>query len=468
MLKTGANPGVLLTHSNHLYNDRKQVEKMQPYPPLQTLLAAAVLREAGIDAALCDTTFDDPARAIQRALDANGPSLLVVCEDDFNFLSKMCLGRNRELSFRMAAAAKRRGIAAAVHGSDSSDHAAEYLAAGFDYVLIGEVESTLLELAQGKPAEQIAGLAFRSARGAIHYTEPRALRTDLDSLPAPAWDLVDIERYREQWVAAHGYFSLNLVSSRGCPHKCNWCAKPIWGDTYHVRSPRLVAEEMRCVKDRYQPDHIWFSDDIFALRGPWTLEFADAVTSLDAAIPFKMQSRCDLMTRDTVAALRRAGCHEVWMGAESGSQRILDAMDKGQRVESIYQARENLRRHGIRACFFLQFGYPGEGWEEIEATIRMVRETQPDDIGVSVSYPLPGTKFHQLVSAQLGAKANWTDSGDLAMMFRGAYSSEFYRALADALHLEVRTPERGGEIRAAWDRVYELEGSLTRSILAAS
>ncbi|HUA60504.1 MAG TPA: B12-binding domain-containing radical SAM protein, partial [Verrucomicrobiae bacterium] len=143
-------------------------------------------------------------------------------------------------------------------------------------------------------------------------------------------------------------------------------------------------------------------------------------------------------------------------------------MDKGQRVESIYQARENLRRHGIRACFFLQFGYPGEGWEEIEATIRMVRETQPDDIGVSVSYPLPGTKFHQLVSAQLGAKANWTDSGDLAMMFRGAYSSEFYRALADALHLEVRTPERGGEIRAAWDRVYELEGSLTRSVLAAS
>ena len=468
MLKTGANPGVLLTHSNHLYNDRKQVEKMQPYPPLQTLLAAAVLREAGIDAALCDTTFDDPDRAIQRALDANGPSLLVVCEDDFNFLSKMCLGRNRELSFRMAAAAKRRGLAAAVHGSDSSDHAAEYLAAGFDYVLIGEVESTLLELAQGKPAEQISGLAFPSTCSGVHYTPARALRTDLDSLPMPARDLVDIERYREQWVAAHGYFSLNLVSSRGCPHKCNWCAKPIWGDTYHVRSPRLVAEEMRCVKDRYQPDHIWFSDDIFALRGPWTLEFADAVTSLDAAIPFKMQSRCDLMTRDTVAALRRAGCHEVWMGAESGSQKILDAMDKGQRVESIYQARENLRRHGIRACFFLQFGYPGEGWEEIEATIRMVRETQPDDIGVSVSYPLPGTKFHQLVSAQLGAKANWTDSGDLAMMFRGAYSSEFYRALADALHLEVRTPERGGKIRAAWDRVYELEGSLTRSVLAAS
>ncbi len=462
------NPDVLLAHSNHLYNDRKQVEKMQPYPPLQTLLAAAMLRQAGMRVALCDVTFDDPDRTIQQALDAAPPGLLVVCEDDFNFLSKMCLGRNREVSFRMAAAARERGIAAAVHGSDSSDHVAGYLEAGFDTVLIGEVESTLLELAQGKPREEIAGLAFRDAAGAIRHTPPRALRSNLDSLPAPAWDLADIEQYRCHWRHAHGFFSLNLVSSRGCPHKCNWCAKPIWGDAYHVRSPRLVAEEMRFVKDRYRPDHIWFSDDIFALSGNWTLKFADVVESLDAAIPFKMQSRCDLMTRDTVAALRRAGCREVWMGAESGSQRILNAMDKGQRVESIYQARENLRRHAIRACFFLQFGYPGEGWPEIEDTIRMVRETQPDDIGVSVSYPLPGTRFHQLVSAQLGAKANWTDSADLAMMFRGAYSSDFYRALAEALHLEVRTPERAAEIRAAWDRVYELEGSISRNVLAAS
>jgi radical SAM superfamily enzyme YgiQ (UPF0313 family) len=224
---------------------------------------------------------------------------------------------------------------------------------------------------------------------------------------------------------------------------------------------------MLLVKTQYHPDHIWFADDIFALSAHWTREFADAVDALGAAMPFKMQSRCDLMTRDTVSALRRAGCHEVWMGAESGSQKILNAMDKGQRVEAIYEARENLRHHGIRACFFLQFGYPGEFWPEIEATIRMVRETRPDDIGVSVSYPLPGTKFHQLVSAQLGAKANWTDSADLAMMFQGAYSSEFYRALADALHLEVRTPSRTDQIRAAWDRVYDLEGSLVRTLAAS-
>ncbi len=458
---------VLLAHSNHLFHDHKQVEKMQPYPPLQTLLAAAVLREAGIRVALCDVTFHSPQEALERALDQYSPRLLVVCEDDFNFLSKMCLSRNRTLSFAMAKAAQRRGIPSAAHGSDASDHAAVYLREGFDYVLIGEVESTLLELVGGNAPGEIAGLAFRDPDGAPQYTKPRMLRTDLDSLPSPAWDLVDMNQYRDAWRAAHGYFSLNMVSSRGCPYRCNWCSKPIWGDAYHVRSARLIAEEMLHVKQRYRPDRLWFADDIFALSSQWTTEFAEAVASLGAAIPFKMQSRCDLMTRDTVQALAQAGCAEVWMGAESGSQEILDAMDKGLRVEDAYRARENLRRHGIRACFFLQFGYPGEAWREIEATIRMVREIAPDDIGVSVSYPLPGTKFHQVVSAQLGVKANWTDSGDLAMLFQGAYSGEFYRALANALHLEVRQPAKTEAIRGAWDRVYTLEGADLRSRIAS-
>ena len=459
---------VLLTHSNHLYYDRKQVEKMQPYPPLETLWAAAVLREAGVRVGVCDVTFESPEARIEDYLETYRPRMVVVCEDDFNFLSKMCLTRNRELAFWIGNQARSRGIPAAAHGSDSSDHAREYLHAGFQYVLIGEAEDTLRELATGKPVPEIAGLAYRGECGDPKYNPPRRLRTNLDALPLPARDLVDLEPYRDAWRSAHGYFSLNMVSSRGCPHRCNWCAKPIWGDNYHVRSAQLFAEELLCVKRRCRPDHIWFADDIFALSGQWTLQFADAVASLGARIPFKMQSRCDLMTRPTVGALAKAGCQEVWMGAESGSQKILDAMEKGIRVESISHARQNLGRHGIRACFFLQFGYPGETWEDIQATIRMVRENKPDDIGVSVSYPLPGTRFHQMVSAQIGPKANWTESGDLAMMFRGTYSSEFYRALAAALHLEVRQPDAAEAIREAWDCVYELEGGVARPATVAS
>jgi anaerobic magnesium-protoporphyrin IX monomethyl ester cyclase len=314
------------------------------------------------------------------------------------------------------------------------------------------VENTVVEIAQGRPIGEIDGLTVRVA-GRIQRNRARAVLADLDSLPAPAWDLIEIENYRAVWKHKHGYFSLNVASSRGCPFRCNWCAKPIYGSRYRVRSAGALAAELLEMKRTSRPDHLWFCDDIFALSPAWTFRFADEVRGLDASIPFKMQSRCDLMTRDTVAALRSAGCEEVWMGAESGSQRVLDAMDKDLYVQEVYEARSNLRRNGIRACFFLQFGYPGEEWGDIEATIRMVRETRPDNVGISVSYPLPGTRFHQIVSAQMGTKANWESSADVSLIFRGAYSTEFYRALADALHIEVRG---GAGARAAWLRVEEL------------
>jgi anaerobic magnesium-protoporphyrin IX monomethyl ester cyclase len=452
---------ILLTHSNHLYSDRKQVRKMQPYPPLQTLLAAAMLREQGYSVAMFDVTLAAlPEEEFRAAIASQRPKLVAVIEDNFNFLTKMCLTRNRELAFRMCRAANEAGAPAIVNGSDATDRAAEYLRAGFDAVLTGEVEQTLAAVARvfvdGRDSrDEIAGLAYLDA-GHVRRTAQRKPIENLDALPDAAWDLIDMEPYRAAWRQAHGYFSLNLVSSRGCPYRCNWCAKPVFGSNYHFRSPGRIAAEMLKLKREFRADHLWFADDIFALSPSWTRAFAEAVDALGAAIPFKMQSRCDLMTRETVSALRRAGCEEVWMGAESGSQKILDAMEKGTRVEQVYEARENLRRHGIRACFFLQFGYPGETLQDIERTIQMVRDTAPDDIGVSVSYPLPGTKFYQRVAAEMGMKENWSESGDLAMMFHGAYSSEFYRELANALHEEVR----GGAPQ--WNRVFELEKSSAR------
>ena len=300
---------VLLTHSNHLYYDRKQVRKMQPYPPLQTLLAAACLRREGYEVALFDPALAPPEEGFEQALARHRPRLVAVCEDNFNFLTKMCLLRNRELAVWMARAARSAGVPAIVNGSDASDRAAEYLGAGFSYVLEGEVEDGIVEVARlilsggTAPGHELRGIAFSDPQsGEIRHTPRRAPIADLDSLPMPAWDLIDAEPYRQAWTAAHGYFSLNMVSSRGCPYHCNWCAKPIWGDTYHCRSARLVAEEMLELKTRFQPDHLWFADDIFALSPHWTLEFADAVESLGAQIPFKMQSRCDLMTRPTVAS----------------------------------------------------------------------------------------------------------------------------------------------------------------------
>lgn len=447
--------GILLTHANHVLSDSKQAAKMRPYPPLQTILAAAVLREHGVPVSLYDPALKvRPLDGFEAALEDTHPRLLMVCEDDFNFITKMCLAQNRALAFSMAEAASRAGVAGVAHGSDASDHPVEYLNAGFTAVLTGEVESPLLDLASGRAFAEIPGLVWRE-NGSIRVNPRAPLREDLDTLPVPAWDLVDMDEYRNAWRNAHGYFSLNLASSRGCPFRCDWCAKPIYGDQYHVRLARKVAEEMRFLRDTFAPDHFWFADDIFALSPRWTLEFAAAVEQFGARTPFRMQSRCDLMTRGTVESLARAGCEEVWMGAESGSQRILDAMNKGIRVGDIPVARENLRRHGIRACYFLQFGYPGETWMEIQQTVEMVRQTLPDDIGVSVSYPLPGTRFYDIVAARMGSKSHWNDSADLAMMYRGEYATGFYRALADAIHAEVR----GGDTAGAWSRVLELRDS---------
>lgn len=439
---------ILLTHSYHLYYDPKQVRKMQPYPPLGTLYAAALLRERGFSVAVFDSMLEDPKRGFSEALRRHKPRMVAIYEDNFNFLSKMCLSRMRQVAYEMIGAAKATGATVVVNGSDSSDHVNDYLHKGADVVLLGEAEWALLELARewltghGSSLHEIAGLAF-SDHDRIVRTPRRPLMTDLDALPLPARDLVDLEPYRESWQRAHGFFSLNLVASRGCPYRCNWCAKPIYGDSFHLRSPQSVAEEMRILKSHCGADHLWFADDIFGLKARWVKEFADSVEERQAALPYKMQSRVDLMKQDTVRALQRSGCAEVWMGVESGSQKILDAMEKGTQVEQIGKGRERLRECGIRACYFLQFGYPGETWADIRKTIDLVRETRPDEIGVSVSYPLPGTGFYERVREELGAKLNWEDSGDLAMLFRGAYASDFYRALHDALHAEVDSRNAG-------------------------
>ena len=285
---------------------------------------------------------------------------------------------------------------------------------------------------------RVNGLWLRDSDGRHVRTPPRDIIRNLDSLPLPAWDLVDVDRYRTMWRTHHGYFSMNLVTTRGCPYHCNWCAKPIYGQRYTARSPEHVVEEMAWLKRTYGPDHLWIADDIFGLKPGWIERFAALVRERDAAIPFKCLLRADQVTPAVARALHAAQCRTAWIGAESGSQRILDAMEKGTRVDQIANATGLLHGAGVDVGFFLQFGYPGETREDIDRTLQMVRDCAPDDIGVSVSYPLPGTTFYQRVQAQLGQKQNWVDSNDLAMMYHATYVPDFYRALHGLVHAEFR------------------------------
>jgi anaerobic magnesium-protoporphyrin IX monomethyl ester cyclase len=445
---------VLLAHSFFLKNDPKQTEKMRPYPPLGTLYAASFLRERGYDIGLFDAMLAGGIHEFEAMLESARPRFLIVYEDQFNFLNKMCLLHSREEACHMARMARDRGCTVIAAGADVSDHPEIYLQNGAHYGILGESEHTVAELVDSLtgrvPAavESIPGLSVLDpARpGGVRRSEVRTPERHPDVFPFPAWDLLDMERYRQAWLAAHGYFSLNMVTTRGCPFHCNWCAKPIWGQRYAMRSPANVAQEMTMVKAKLKPNHIWFADDIFGLQPKWVVEFAQEVQARDASVPFMIQSRADLMTEKAVAALAQAGCAEVWIGAESGSQKILDAMDKGIQVDQVVIARERLKAAGIRACYFVQFGYPGETFNDILATAELIRRTRPDDIGVSVSNPLPGTKFYRMVGEQLGEKDHWQDSNDLAMMFQGTYITAFYREVYKLVHRELELLRRADSI----------------------
>lgn len=436
---------ILLASSFFLANDPKQLARMKPYPPLATLLIAARLRERGHLVALFDATLASGVDEFVAMLDVTRPTVVGILEDNFNYLTKMCTENSRRATHDMIAAARANGCRVAVNGSDATDLPALYLEAGADAVLLREADVSFPALADAwceSPdaiLEGIPGLALRRDDGTIGYTAPALSPDDLDALPLPAWDLIDIERYRSAWVASHGEFSWNMVTSRGCPFGCNWCAKPIFGRRYVQRSPKNVAEELRRLKCEVRPDHIWFADDIFGLTAPWIESFASEVAARDARTSFTMQCRTDLMQPRVVSALAAAGAREVWLGVESGSQAILDAMDKETTVDSVREATRALKAAGIKACWFLQLGYPPEQWDDIVLTRDLVRAERPDDIGVSVAYPLPGTKFHRAVQAQLGIRKNWHDTDDLAMLFRGTYTTTFYRRLRDALHDEVRS-----------------------------
>ena len=445
---------ILFTHSYFLRLDPKQWKAGQPYAPLGTLYAAALLRENNYEVRVKDTMFAQSPDEIIASIKTFQPDCFVIYDDGFNYLTKMCLTNMRQAAFKMIGLAKAYDCTVIISSSDSTDRYEQYLNAGADFVLIGEAEQTLLELTnalhhRATDFSAIQGLAFKKDNETVK-TPKRPVMKELDSLPLPALDLISMEPYRAMWLKHAGYFSMNMATTRGCPFKCNWCAKPIYGNRYNVRSPRQVVQELDYLKDRYGFDHIWFCDDIFGLKPGWVAEFADLVHQANLKFTFKIQSRADLLVQENyVQALAKAGCSNVWLGAESGSQKVLDAMDKGITVGQIHQATHMLKKHGVKPSFFIQFGYPGETKEDIALTINMINKLLPYEIGISVSYPLPGTVFYERVKAELKEKTNWTDSDDLALLFRNTYLTAFYKQLHRFVHHSFKAHRGKAALRQA-------------------
>jgi anaerobic magnesium-protoporphyrin IX monomethyl ester cyclase len=461
---------VLFTHSYFYRFDKKQWENKQYYPPLGTITAAACIRDQGYDVSLFDTNLAHKPEDIIPLLEKEQPDYLVIYDDGFNYLTKMCLTLMREAAFELIRVGRKYNCTIIVSSSDSTDHAADYLEKGADVILLGEGEESLLEvLNENKQKEgltHIKGIVFMRD-GELISTGRREVMDNLDMLPMAAWDLVDMDRYRDIWLKYHGYFSLNLATTRGCPYSCNWCAKPIYGRKYNVRSPQKVVEEIAFLMTNYAVSYFWICDDIFGLKPGWVQQFRDEVKAHKLDFKYMMQSRVDVMLKDdAIRALAESGLDIVWVGAESGSQKVLDAMDKGIKIEQIYESRKKLKEHGVRVAFFLQFGYPGETKEDILLTEKMLFDLMPDDMGISVSYPLPGTKFHEMVKEDLKQKANWTDSDELALMFKNTYPADFYKRLHRYLHKKFRKKQGMERIRKFIGNPFRHSRGIIRTMVA--
>ena len=406
---------ILLAHAYFLAEDAEEQRVMRPHPPLGLLYLASHLKRQGVGVGIFDATFRT-FREFVDTLERERPPVVGIA---INLMTK----RN---ALRMIDAAHVSGARVIVGGPDPPYHAEQYLAAGADVVVIGEGEQTLEELLAGQDLADIKGIAYKSDEGTIVRTAPRALLPDLDAQPFPDREAVDLPAYLDAWRRRHGVGVVSLITARGCPYTCTWCSRSVFGETHRRRSPINVADEVASIVDRYHPERLWYADDVFGIHRGWTLEYAAELERRRLRLPFECISRAERIDDSVADALVSLGCFRVWIGSESGSQRILDAMQRKVQVEQVRETAARLQKRGIEVGMFIMFGFDGERIEDLRATVDHLKRTAPDVFLTTVSYPIKGTPYYQQVEDRLVAPKPWSDSTDRDLVVKGRPVKRYY------------------------------------------
>jgi anaerobic magnesium-protoporphyrin IX monomethyl ester cyclase len=424
---------LLLTHGYFLAEDAKELQIRKPYVPLGILYICSHLRRKGFQVDVFDSTFSTTAD-LTRHLQTEDPSVVGIYA---NLMT-------RKKVTEILSVARASGWKTIVGGPEPGAYITEYLDAGADVVVIGEGEETMEELLPALRAgsrtalRKVRGIAFREEDGRVHRTGERPQIADLDAQPWPARDTVDISRYMETWREAHGKSSLSFITARGCPYRCRWCSHQVFGMTHRRRDPLKVVDEVEWLLARYQPDLAWVADDVFTIHHNWLRKYAAEMRKRGLRVPFECISRADRLNAEAADLLAELGCFRVWIGSESGSQRILDAMERGVTVEQVHTAVDRCKARGIQTGMFLMWGYEGEEIEDIEATIEHVKRTDPDVFLTTVSYPIKGTPYYERVANSLVQLKPWSISSDREIVLRGRRSPEFYENADRLLRSEVQ------------------------------
>jgi radical SAM superfamily enzyme YgiQ (UPF0313 family) len=417
---------ILLTHGYFLWDDEKERQIMKPYPPLGLLSLSAYLKSRGFAVDVYDSTFGSKAQLLARLGQTPGGVLGLYT----NLMTRRAI-------LDIVRAARQNGWKIVLGGPESANYPAEYLAAGADAIVIGEGETALEELLPALATVgphrlgNVRGIVFRDEAGTIVRTPERPRIPDLDALPFPDREAIDHQPYLDAWKQHHGTSSINLITARGCPYRCTWCSHAVYGFSHRRRSPANVAAEMATIVERYDPDQVWYADDVFTISHPWLKQYVAELKARGIHRPFETITRADrLQSEDAVRALVALGCYRIWIGSESGSQRILDAMQRGVTVEQVRRSIALLQKHGIQVGMFLMWGFEGEELEDIAATVEHVKLANPDIFFTTVSYPIKGTEYFDDVREKVELPLAWENASDRDYVIQGRRGRDYYR-LAD-------------------------------------
>ncbi|HXQ29601.1 MAG TPA: radical SAM protein [Gemmatimonadales bacterium] len=429
---------MLLTHGYFLGEDPKEQEVMKPYPPLGLLYVAAYLRRAGHGVDVFDSTFAKREALVARLAQRPAGVLGIYT----NLITRRSV-------LDIVRLAKASGWIVVLGGPECANYPAEYLARGADVVVVGEGEETMVELLPALDARGvhrlhgIHGTVFRDESGVVVTNPDRAQIPDLNTLPWPARDAIDIDRYVETWRRHHGTGTVNLITARGCPYRCRWCSHAVFGYSHRRRSVTDTADELEFLRDRYRPDAVWYADDVFTIHHRWLAEYSAELKRRQLRLPFETISRADRMGKDEVlATLADMGCWRIWIGAESGSQRILDAMERGVTVDQVLFAVRAAKRHGIQVGMFLMWGYDGETVDDIAATVDLVTKAEPDVFLTTVAYPIKNTPYFTALGDRVTPPAEWEQATDRDYAVGGRYSRAVYGHADRWLRHEVAARRR--------------------------
>jgi len=424
---------VLLTHGYFLALDEAEQKVMRPYPPLGLLYLSAYLKRAGFQVEVFDSTFSQPSE-LERYVQEHRPPVVGIYG---NLMT-------RPNVLRIMAWCREVGAMVVLGGPEPQSYATEYLRRGADIVVAGEGEATLLEILErlqsdGQPDwSQVSGISFLQEEGSVTATVARAHLKDLDQLPFPDREAIRIDRYLSAWRERHGEGAVSLITSRGCPYTCSWCSHGVFGYSYRSRSPENVADEIEIIQDRYRPELLWFADDVFTMNRRWLTDLAGVLEQRRLRIPFETITREDRIDEEIARTLAEMGCRRIWVGAESGSQVVLDAMQRKTDADRVTHVIELLRRQGIETGMFIMLGYEGEEEAEIFETTQLLKRARPDVFLTTVAYPIKGTPYSHQVEDRILSPASWDQSSDRDLTIRGRHSRRYYRHVQRWMTSEVR------------------------------